>query len=152
MSNKTLVEYFYQFEKEKASKPFLHQPFGETWETYTWAEAGDKARRLATWLKKQCPKENAHISVVSKNCREWLIADIAIMMAGFVSVPFYANLSGEQLREVIELGDIDLVLFGKVEGWDDMKTGIPTNMKVGKFPHYDGNPTIDMGTDWDTIM
>lgn len=152
MRDTTLVEYFYRFEKEKANRPFIHQPFGDTWETYTWSEAGDKARRLATWLKKQCPKEHAHISVVSKNCREWLIADIAIMLAGFVSVPFYANLTGEQLREVIELGDIDLVLFGKVEAWDDMKTGIPPSVKVGKFPHYAGNPTIDLGTDWDTMM
>lgn len=148
----TLVEYFYRFEKEKANRPFLHQPFGDSWETYTWAEAGDKARRLATWLRKQCPKEKAHISIVSKNCREWLIADIAIMMAGFVSVPFYANLTGEQLKEVIELGDIDLVLFGRVEGWDDMKTGIPPSVKVGKFPQYAGNPTIDIGTDWETMM
>ena len=152
MNEKTLIEYFYRFEKEKANRPFLHQPFGDNWETYTWAEAGDKARRLATWLRKQCPKEKAHISIVSKNCREWLIADIAIMMAGFVSVPFYANLTGEQLKEVIELGDIDLVLFGKVEGWDDMKTGIPPSVKVGKFPQYAGNPTIDIGTDWETIM
>jgi long-subunit acyl-CoA synthetase (AMP-forming) len=152
MNEKTLIEYFYRFEKEKANRPFLHQPFGDSWETYTWAEAGDKARRLATWLRKQCPKEKAHISIVSKNCREWLIADIAIMMAGFVSVPFYANLTGEQLKEVIELGDIDLVLFGKVEVWDDMKTGIPPSVKVGKFPQYAGNPTIDIGTDWETIM
>ena len=152
MNKKPLIEYFYRFEKEKANRPFLHQPFGGSWETYTWAEAGDKARRLATWLRKHCPKEKAHISIVSKNCREWLIADIAIMMAGFVSVPFYANLTGEQLKEVIELGDIDLVLFGKVEGWDDMKTGIPPSVKVGKFPQYARNPTIDIGTDWETMM
>ncbi len=152
MSNHLLIEYFYRFEKEKADRPFLHQPFGDTWETYTWAEVGEKARRLATWLKKQCPKENAHISIVSKNCREWFIADIATMMAGFISAPFYANLKGEQLREVIELGDIDLLLIGKVEGWDDMKKGIPEGVKVGRFPHYKDFPIIDVGIDWDTIM
>ncbi|MEO1434419.1 MAG: AMP-binding protein [Bacteroidota bacterium] len=152
MQHLFLIEYFYRFEKEKANQPFLHQPFGDTWETYTWAEAGDKARRLATWLKKQCPKENAHISIVSKNCREWIIADLAIMMAGFISVPFYANLKGQQLNEVIQLGDVDLVLLGKVEGWEDMKTGIPADLKVGRFPHYEGTPKIDIGTDWETML
>ena len=152
MSNKTLIEYFYRFEKEKANRPFLHQPFGDKWETYSWAEVGDKARRLATWLKKQSPKEKAHVSIVSKNCREWFIADIATMMAGFISVPFYANLTGSQLQEVIELGEVDIVLLGKVEGWNDMKTGIPAHVKVGKFPHYEGSPVLDMGTDWDTMM
>jgi len=92
---KLLIEYFYEKEKSKANDPYLHQPFGDKWETYTWAEVGDKARRLATWLKKQCPKEKAHISIASSNCREWAIADIAIMMAGFISVPFYANLNGK---------------------------------------------------------
>lgn len=149
---KTLIEYFYKYEKNRANQPFLHQPIGDTWETYTWSEVGEKARRLATWLKKQCPKEKAHISIVSKNCWEWITTDIAIMMAGFISVPFYANLKGEQLREVIELGDIDLLIFGKTEGWEDMKTGIPDGMPVAKFRHYLGTPKIDIGTDWDTIM
>jgi len=152
MSSKLLLEYFYQYEKEKADQPFLHQPFGDNWETYTWAEVGNKARRLATWLKKQCPKEKSHISIVSKNCREWFITDIAIMMAGFVSVPFYANLTGDQLREVIELGDVDLLLLGKVEGWENMKTGIPEKVKVGTFPTYKDYPSIDLGIDWETIM
>ena len=149
---KSLIEYFYGYEKERANRPFLHQPFGDTWETYTWAEVGDKARRLATWLKKQTSKDKAHVSIVSKNCREWIIADLATMMAGFISVPFYANLKGEQLKEVIELGDVDILLFGRVEGWNDMKTGIPEGIKIGKFPAYKGFPKIDVGTDWDTIM
>jgi len=149
---KTLIEYFYEKEKSWANRPYLHQPFGDQWEVYNWAEVGDKARRLATWLKQQCPKEKAHISIVSRNCREWAIADIAVMMAGFISVPFYANLNGKQIAEVIKLGDVDLVLFGKVEGWEDMKKGIPEGLPVGKFPHYKGTPLVDIGTDWDTIM
>ena len=149
---KTLIEYFYDKEKNWADRPYLHQPFGDNWETYTWAEVGNMARRLATWLKQQCPKEKAHISIVSRNCREWAIADIAIQMAGFISVPFYANLNGRQLAEVIDLGDVDLLLFGKVDGWEDMKTGIPEGMPVGKFPHYKNTPVIDIGTDWASIM
>ena len=150
---KTLIEYFYDYEENRANRPYLHQPFGDRWETYTWAQVGEQARRLATWLKKQCPKKNAHVSVVSKNCREWIIADIAIMMAGFVSVPLYANLKGKDLKEVLELGDVDLIIFGKVENWESMKTGIPKHMPIAKFPHYDGFPKIDVvATEWATIM
>lgn len=150
--DKTLIEYFYEYEKEHSESPFLNQPFGDNWETYTWAEAGEKARRLATWLRKQTTNEKAHVSIVSKNCREWVIADIAIMMAGFVSVPFYANLKGNQLKQVLELGDVDILLIGKVEGWEDMKTGIPDDIVVGKFPHYNHAPKIDIGVDWQTIL
>lgn len=150
--SKSLIAYFYENEKNRPNEPYLHQPFGDNWETYTWAEVGEKARRLATWLKKQCPKEKAHISIVSRNCREWAISDLAVMMAGFISVPFYANLNGKQLGEVITLGEVDLLLFGKVDGWEDMKTGIPKGMPVGRFPFYEGTEKVDIGVDWETIM
>ena len=57
MHDQFLIEYFYKYEKERANRPYLHQPFSDTWETYTWAEVGQKARRLATWLKKQCSND-----------------------------------------------------------------------------------------------
>ncbi|MEL6190495.1 MAG: AMP-binding protein [Bacteroidota bacterium] len=150
--SKSLIEYIYQYEKERPNQAFLNQPFGDRWEAYTWAETCDKARRLASWLKKTCGKEKAHIGLVSKNCREWVIADIAIMMAGYVSVPFYPNLKGKELQAVLELGDVDLLLVGKVENWEDMQIGVAANMPIGKFPHYKGNPVIDRGTDWAEIM
>jgi long-subunit acyl-CoA synthetase (AMP-forming) len=33
-------------------------------------------------------KEGDHIAILSKNCAQWIIADIAIMMAGCVSIQF----------------------------------------------------------------
>ena len=27
---------FYEWEKNFPNQPFLNQPFGDTWETYTW--------------------------------------------------------------------------------------------------------------------
>ena len=49
------------------------------------------ARKLASGLRSLGLRDKAHIGIVSKNCREWVIADLAIMMAGYVSVPFYAR-------------------------------------------------------------
>lgn len=150
--SKSIIEYFYDKEKDWADRPYLNQPFGAKWETLSYKEVGDQARRLASWMKKKCGKEKAHVSVVSRNCREWVISDLAIMMAGYVSVPFYANLSGKQLNEVISLGDVDLLLFGKLDGWEDMKTGVPEGLPVGRFPHYEGNPRVDVGEEWSSIM
>lgn len=39
----TLIQYFYEKENSEADKPFLHQPFGEQWETYTREKVGLKA-------------------------------------------------------------------------------------------------------------
>jgi len=58
-------------------------------------------------------KEKLKIGIYSKNCYEWAIAEIAIMLGGFVTVPFYANLVGEALNEVIELSEIQFLFVGK---------------------------------------
>ncbi|NJB84669.1 long-subunit acyl-CoA synthetase (AMP-forming) [Lewinella marina] len=152
MYDRTTLESFYAKEVAHPEKPFLHQPFGERWETYTWGEVGQMARRVAAFLNDQGLKPGSHIGLVSKNCREWIIADLAIMMAGHVSVPFFATLTGEQIAEVLELGDVDLLFVGKTEVWNSMKTGIPDEMPVVRFPHYPGNDVVDRGTDWDEIL
>lgn len=151
-SRQTLIEYFYDHEQRWADRPYLHQPFGDRWETYTWGEVGQLARRMANYLLQLGLPPQSKIGLVSANCREWVIADLAIMMARMVSVPFFPTLSGPQLREVLELGDVALLFVGKTTVWDQMKTGIPDELPVVKFPHYEGNDLIDVGTDWHQII
>ena len=152
MEKISIIEYFYRLEKEKADQPFLHQPFGESWETYSYGEVGRMARKVATAINEMVEKPKSHIGLVSKNCREWIIADLAIMMAGHVSVPFFPTLTGEQINEVLDLGDVDLIFAGKTEMWDDMGKGIPEDLPMITFPHYAGNSKIERGRQWDDIM
>ncbi|TXF91225.1 AMP-binding protein [Neolewinella aurantiaca] len=152
MYNKTTLEAFYEREKKHPKLPFLHQPFGEKWETYSWGEAGVMARKVAAYLRSLGLEPGSHIGLVSKNCREWIIADLAIMMAGHVSVPFFATLTGKQIAEVLKLGDVDLLIVGKMEVWDDMRKGVPEDMPIIRFPHYEGNSDVMRGKAWRDIM
>lgn len=152
MYNKTTLEAFYDREKKHPKLPFLNQPFGERWETYSWGEAGQMARRVAAYLRSLNLEPGSHIGLVSKNCREWIIADLAIMMAGHVSVPFFATLTGDQIAEVLRLGDVKLLIAGKIENWDDMGKGVPEDMPMIHFPHYEGNSDIMRGKAWRDIL
>jgi long-subunit acyl-CoA synthetase (AMP-forming) len=106
------------------------------------------ARKLASGLKSLGLRENAHIGLISKNCREWIIADIAIMMAGYVSVPFFPSLKGEELSLLLDYGDVDLIFVGKIETWEDIKNDIPLQLPVIKFPNYKGFSIVDRGEEW----
>ena len=143
---------FYEWEKNFPNQPFLNQPFGDTWETYTWGESGEMARKIASALKSFNLPKGAHIGLISKNCREWVIADIAIVMAGYVSVPFFDNLTGEQLQEVIELGDVKALFVGKVEDWENTKQSVNENLPLISFPNYKGHSVIDNALKWKDIM
>lgn len=152
MEKKALIQYFYEKETAHSNQPFLNQPFGAEWETYTWGEVGQMARKVANYLLQQNLPRGSKIGLVSKNCREWVIADLAIMMAEMISVPFFSTLSGEQIAEVLKIGDVDFLFVGKTEVWESMKTGIPADMPIVKFPHYKGDNIIDRGTAWEDIM
>ena len=148
-TNQELFEFkFYEWEKQLKDKPYLKQPFGDKWEEYTWGEVGNMARRLATGLKSLNLREGAHIGIYSKNCREWIISDLAIVMAGYVSVPFFPSLNGKELAYIMDYGDVDALFIGKIETWDQIKDDLPEGMPLIKFPHYDGCSDVTKGHEW----
>ena len=149
IENQELFELkFYEWEKEFKDKPYLRQPIGETWEEYTWGEVGDMARRLASGLKSLNLREGAHIGIYSKNCREWIISDLAIVMAGYVSVPFFPSLNGKELSYIMDYGDVDALFIGKIETWDDIKDDLPNEMPIIRFPKYEGCSNVTKGYEW----
>jgi len=139
---------FYKWEKKLSDKPFLRQPFGKLWETYTWGEVGIMARKLATGLKSLGLKDKSHIGLVSKNCREWIIADLAITIAGYISVPFFPTLKSYEIKNLLNFGDVDALFVGKLENWDEMKQGVPPKLPIISFPHYKNHSKIDVGEKW----
>ena len=143
---------FYDWEEKYKDKTFLKQPFGDQWETYSWGEVGDYARKLATGLKSLGLRENAHIGLISKNCREWIIADLAIMMAGYISVPFFPTLTAQEINTLVEFGDVDLLFAGKLEDWEEQKKGVPEGLPIIAFPHYKGCSKIEEGHQWEAFV
>ena len=106
------------------------------------------ARKLASGLKSLGLRERAHIGLISKNCREWIIADLAIMIAGYVSVPFFPSLKGKELAYVMDFGDVDALFVGKIETWDEIKNDLPKDMPLISFPTYKGFSNITKGYQW----
>lgn len=145
---KTIDFQFFEREAKDPDKPFLRQPFGDKWEVYTWGEAAQMARKLAAGLQSFGFPPKSHIGLISKNCREWVIADMAIIMAGYVSVPMYPTLQADTVEALLDVGDVKAVFAGKVEDWDSMKAGVPADMPTITFPHYKGNSKIERGEQW----
>ena len=139
---------FYEWEEKFKDKTYLRQPFGDSWEEYTWGEVGQYARKLATGLRSLGLRENAHIGLISKNCREWIIADLAIMMAGYISVPFFPTLNAKEINTLLTFGDVDLLFAGKVENWEEQKEGVPQGLPIIAFPTYSNHSNITEAHQW----
>lgn len=139
----TGLHHFYEWEKSQKDQAYLRQPEGDNWIEYTWGEVGNQARRMASALKSLNLPENSNIGIVSKNCAHWIIADLAIMMSGYVSVPFYATLTDERLNEVLVHSECKVLFVGKLDDWDSMKGGIPSDVKIITFPPYTSSAKVE---------
>jgi len=148
----TIIEKFYHWEKTTPEKVFLRQPKGKNWKILTYKEAGLEARKVTTALRSKGLQVGDHVAIYSKNCYHWILADLAIMMGGFVSVPLYSSLTQEGLKKVIDLADLKAIFLGKLDHWGDRTKAIPSEVLAIKFPHYEGNAKVNIELEWDKLI
>ena len=124
----TPLEAFLKWEKEYPAGIFLQQPVNGVWKTWTWSQAGNEARRLAQGFRSLGLKEKDHVALLSKNCAQWIISDIAMMMAGIVSIPVYPTLSAHAIEPILVHSDAKAIIVGKLDEYSLQLNGIPPNM------------------------
>ena len=141
----TILEKFYEFEKTRPGSLFLSEPVNRIAQTFTWKQAGDEIRRIVSSLQSMSLPEQSKIAILGKNSAHWILADLAIMMAGFVSVPLYPTLSTETLAAILEHSECKVIFIGKLDNYDDLAPGIPSSIKKISFPFYPKKDCLDWG-------
>ncbi len=147
--DKTLLEYFYHWEATTPDNLYLRQPFGDDFRDFSFREVGQQVRSVAAYLKSLNLPPRSNIGLVSKNCAEWVITDLAIMLSGHTSVPFYATLTDAQINQVLVHSCCEVLFVGKLDDWAGMKPGIPDNVKCVSFPTYNPDATH---VQWNDIL
>lgn len=129
------LQVFFDREARHPRQRFLVQPIkGGEVQTLTWAEAGQQARCAAHWLRARDLPVGSHIALISKNCAHWIIADLAIWMAGHVSVPLYPNLTADSVAHVLEHSEAALAFIGKLDDWPAMSAGVKADLPTISLP------------------
>jgi long-chain acyl-CoA synthetase len=145
---KTLLQHVYEHEKNLADRTWLTQPMGDgVIREITWKDALDDARRIAAFLQGRGYPPGSRIAILSKNCAWWFMADLAIWMAGYVSVPVYPTLTADSIRAILDHSESRLVFIGKLDQFEAMKAGIPDVLDRISLPLA----PPDAGTPWTDI-
>ncbi|MES2147510.1 MAG: AMP-binding protein, partial [Pseudomonadota bacterium] len=77
--------------EDKGEAPFLWAKKDGEWRSISWNEAARQVAALARSLRAIGLQPGDRVVLVSENRPEWLIADLAIMAAGCVTVPTYTT-------------------------------------------------------------
>ncbi|MDP3836046.1 MAG: AMP-binding protein, partial [Hydrogenophaga sp.] len=123
------LQRLYHWEKTAPNRVALTQPMGGgAVQDFTWAQIGDQVRRMATHLQSQGWEPGSKVAILSKNCAWWMMSDLAIWMAGHVSVPLYPTLAAETVRQILTHSEAKACFIGKLDGWAGMKPGVPAGL------------------------
>lgn len=125
------LEAFLHWEKEIPNHPFLLQPINGQLIKYSYKEAGIEIRKVALKLQSLGLAEKSHIALLSKNCAHWMMSDLAIMMAGFVSIPIYTSLTAKSIDQVLTHSESKAIIIGKLDDYSSIKEGITAIPKIG---------------------
>src|SRR5437867_10964056 len=146
----TLVDCLLHWERTRPDAVYLSQPLGDGGVLdYRWREVADQARRMAGYLEGLQLPPRSTIAILGKNSAHWIIADLAICMAGHVSVPLYPTLNAETARYTLGHSEARLLFVGKMdEFWEGVAPGIPDELPKILLPLA---PALAAPT-WDSLV
>jgi len=112
-SCRSLPAMFFEQAELLGTKPFLWAKRGGSYQPVTWAAAAQDVRRLARGIRTLGIGRGERVGLVSENRPEWIIADLAIMSAGAITVPAYVTHTIEDHRHVFSNSGTRAVIVSK---------------------------------------
>ena len=150
MSHSSLIlDHVYGHEKSRPELVYMTQPIGQGQVIdYTWRETLRQARSMAAYLKTQNLAPGARVAILSKNCAHFIMAELAIWMAGGTTVAIFPTESGETIRYVLDHSEASFLFVGKLDTWPLQAPFVPNSIPCIAFPlapenHY---------TKWDDVV
>ena len=118
---KSLIDlFFYQAGKQNPQNAFLEWLNPKNKKKFTWGETSANIYKLAKTLKASITGGDRCL-LVSENRPEWLISDIAIMLANGIMVPAYTTYTEKDYKYLIEDCQPSVIIVSNDEMHDKLK-------------------------------
>jgi long-chain acyl-CoA synthetase len=101
-SHETILGLFLERVREAPRRPALMEHARDRWIQHGWGDWHDRSRALAAALLAEGVGVGDPVAIHSYSRRQWVEADIAVQMAGAVTVTVYHNLRPESVRYILE--------------------------------------------------
>ncbi|MDO6640303.1 AMP-binding protein [Shewanella sp. 5_MG-2023] len=121
---KTPVEMLSHWAETQGDAVYLRQPINGQFVDFTWGEVQQKVQQVAGALRHLGLVPGDKVALLSKNCAEWFITDLALMHGGYISVPIYPTANAEMIRYVLEHSGAKAIFTGKLDFWADQEAGV----------------------------
>ncbi|MFD3300715.1 AMP-binding protein [Aquipseudomonas alcaligenes] len=148
MTEQLPLERFQHWCERTPERVWLRQPVAGHWHDFTWHQVDEQARRLATGLQALGCAPGERVAILAKNCAEWFISDLAIMMAGLISVPLYPLQTAESIAYVLEHAECRVIILGKLDEPGKLEGAIGAQVARIAMPY----PTLRADYQWHELQ
>lgn len=112
------VEKVFFWASRKPKAVFLRQPLADgSVREYSWSEVASEVAAGAAGLNDLGLARGDRVGILGGNSAHWLMADLAIQLAGCTSVPIYTSISADGVRQVVEVCSPKALLLGSAPNW-----------------------------------
>jgi long-chain acyl-CoA synthetase len=122
--------------KTSSHREAFRYPKGEAWESMTWGETGEQVTKLAAGLIALGIEQEQRVGIASGTRIEWILADLAIMLAGAATTTVYPTTISDDVSYILADSECRVVFaeddeqVGKIR---EHKTELPHLAKVVVF-------------------
>jgi long-chain acyl-CoA synthetase len=101
LAARTLIDRFEAQVGRGPDRVALRSRRGGVWRPTTWGEWRARVRAAASGLVDAGVRQGDRVAIFAQTREEWVVADLAILHAGAVTVPIYPTLTAEQTAHVL---------------------------------------------------
>ena len=134
--------FFYQAKKQNSESVFLEWLNPKNKKKFTWGETSSNIYKLAKTLRANIA-DGDRCLLVSENRPEWLISDIAIMLANGITVPAYTTYTEKDYKYLIEDCQPSVIIVSNNEMHDKLKNIIDEKSFIKKVITFEKIQKID---------
>ena len=100
---------------ERANEVYLRQIINRQFVDFTYADVANHALKLVSALRAQGLQPGDRIAIMSKNCAEWFITDLALMLGSYISVPIFPTAGADTIEHCLTHSESKAVFVGKLD-------------------------------------
>ena len=148
MDCNTLTEQLAHWAQDRPNQIWLRDLYEGGQSTYTWQQAKDQVDAVGAALEKRFGS-GVSMALLSKNRAHWVLADLATISSGNITVPLFTTHTANTAQYILEFTEAKVLFLGETSNWEEVKAVLPPELVVVTLPGVDcAEPHVT----WDALL
>ncbi len=149
MTETTITGFLEAVAEEHPDLVWLRDRAGDTFAEWTWRDAVTEIYAAASWFERRYGSDRANIALLSRNRAHWVLADLAVVASGNVTIPLFTTLAPATADYILDFTEARALVLGEAENWPSVREILPDGIDIVTLP---GVEIDDPHTRWEDIV